>query len=329
VDIQFVDVGAGDLFYRNLAYDEFDASEMSISELLIAKERGNGMKWDWAAIPNFMSKGFLWYNLYINNNAGIETLADLKGKHIGVPDYDMTGVHWMKNILKDLYDIDAKDIIWYNGRTKEFSHGGALGLHEDPPQGITLNWLTEDQYLDVMLDKGELDAAVILAGMTGQERAAGGDGRMFPVPLDRYGGTPLRGNPNIRHFFASDGGRAITLEYFKKTGLIGSNHTVIVQSRILNEHPWLALELYKALQTSKEMSYERARRAASAYMLFEGEDFRKQAETYGPTYADPYPQGIRANRKMLERLILGSVEQALIRKHVKIEDIWYRTTWDT
>lgn len=60
----------------------------------------------------------------------------LKGKRIAAPDYDMTTALWMKITLKDLYGIEASDNIWYNGRTRELSHGGALGLDQDGPRGV-------------------------------------------------------------------------------------------------------------------------------------------------------------------------------------------------
>src|SRR4051812_31500505 len=90
IDLQFVTVGAGELFFRNLTYDEFDISEMSISEMLLSKERGDGTKWDWSGIPVFMSKASFWLGIMVNTNSGIEKLSDLKGKRVGVPDYDMT-----------------------------------------------------------------------------------------------------------------------------------------------------------------------------------------------------------------------------------------------
>ena len=49
IDLEVVTVEGGMLFFRNLQYDEFDASEMSISETLLAKERGDGSRWDWSA----------------------------------------------------------------------------------------------------------------------------------------------------------------------------------------------------------------------------------------------------------------------------------------
>ena len=54
--LDVVTVEGGLLFFRNLKYDEFDASEMSISETLLAMERGKGERWDWSAIPVFPSR---------------------------------------------------------------------------------------------------------------------------------------------------------------------------------------------------------------------------------------------------------------------------------
>ena len=94
----------------------------------MARERTDGTKWDWSALPIFLSRGHHWPYLYVNTGSGIASLADMKGKRIGVPDYDMTAALWFRNTLKDLYGIEAKDNVWFNGRTKELSHGGALGL---------------------------------------------------------------------------------------------------------------------------------------------------------------------------------------------------------
>ena len=160
IDLDIVSFPPGGiLFFRNLQYDEFDISEMSISETLLARERTDGARWDWSSLPVFLGRGHLWANLYVNTSSGIENLDDLKGKRIGVPDYDMTGALWLRVTLKELYGIEAEDNIWYNGRLPKLSEGGPLGLDTDGPVGITLHWLSEDQTLDVMLDRGEIDAA--------------------------------------------------------------------------------------------------------------------------------------------------------------------------
>ena len=317
IELNFVNMGGGWIFHRNLYYDEFDVSEMSISSLMLAKERGDGKKWDWSGIPVFLLRGHPWEFLYVNTSSGINSLADLKGKRIAIPDYEMTAALWLKIVMKDMCGIEAGDNVWYNGRTAAMSRDAAIGLDRDPVPGVERKWLTEEQYMDVMLDRGEVDAAMILllprmeVGVT--------------QTMDRYGGTPLTGNPRIRKMF-DDNGRQLIYDYYKQTGFYQANHTLIVQNRILKQHPWAALELLKAFQRSKEVAYERAKQYAQAYLYFPEQEFAPQAKALGD---DPYPMGIGVMRKNIERMIQGSVEQGLLRKPLKVEDLYFHTTLDS
>src|SRR4030095_4279285 len=208
IELDCITLDPSNLFQRNLTYDEFDVSEMSISETLLARERTDGSKWDWSALPVFLSRGHVWPSLYVNAASGISSLADMKGKRIGVPDYDMTAALWFRITLKDLYGIEARDNIWYNGRTKELSHGGALGLDRAGPVGVTHHWLTVDQTLDVMLDRGDIDAGT---GIPSEGPFTAGD----PTVIDRYGGTPVHGNPHLQKLL-EDNGKGVVYEYYQK-----------------------------------------------------------------------------------------------------------------
>ncbi len=316
IDLDFVFIDPGNLFYRNLKDEEFDVSEMSISSFSMTKERGDGSRWQWSGLPVFMSKAFFWLTLFVNTGAKINELRDLAGKRVGVPDYSMTAAVWMRAVLKELYGIGSKDIVWFNGRTAEFSHGGELGLDQSPPPGIDLNWLTAAQSLDVMLDKGELDAA---CGVVPRHDVA------VARSIDRHGGTIIEGNPRIRRLFP-DFGRQIITEFYLKTGVIPVNHMVIVKNNVLEKEPWVALELYKAFQKSKEVAYERARQQGAGYLLFLGDDIRRQTEIFGE---DPFPLGLKANRKMLELLFRSSAEQGLTKGLSRVDDLFHTSVRDT
>ena len=49
-----------ELFFKNLKNDEFDVFEMSLSEFLITREQAKGDRWQWAALPIFPAKAFVW-----------------------------------------------------------------------------------------------------------------------------------------------------------------------------------------------------------------------------------------------------------------------------
>ena len=208
IDLRFVVSPASELFYRNLKFEEFDVMEMSMACALMAMERSDGARWAWRALPVFLSKSFLFINLYANMAAGIQSLGDLRGKRIGAPDYPMDAILWLCIMLKELHGIDAKDIAWYNGRAKRVSHGAVLGLDKNPPAGVKLEWIAETDTLDLMLDRQELDAALLIPSSFQRIKD-------FET-IDRYGGVPVAGNPKFLNLF-KDRGRAVVTEYFRRT----------------------------------------------------------------------------------------------------------------
>jgi 4,5-dihydroxyphthalate decarboxylase len=306
-----------ELFYRNLKNDEFDVFEMSLSEYIITREQTKGDRWQWVALPIFPAKAFVWLGLFVNSAAGIAGLADFRGKRVGVPDYVMTAALWLRVFLHELYDIQPTEVSWFIGRIPELSHGGMLGVDTKPPAGVSLNWLTAAQAFDIMLDRGEIDAAYGFAPRH--------DPKLYTLNIDRYGGTPLEGNPRLRKLF-SDGGREVIESFFKKTGIVPANHVIVAQRRLLEENSWLAPELFRIFSESKDAAYERTNFGSPAYLYFESNDRRNQAATFGD---DPYPFGVSKNRKMLEMLFRNSHAQGLTRSLAKIEEVFFPSTLDT
>jgi len=306
-----------ELFYRNLKNDEFDVFEMSLSEYIITREQTKGDRWQWVALPIFPAKAFVWLGLFVNTGAGIAGLADFRGKRVGVPDYVMTAALWLRVFLRELYDIQPADVSWFIGRIPELSHGGMLGVDTKPPAGIHLTWLTATQAFDIMLDRAEIDAAYGFAPRH--------DPKLYTLNIDRYGGTPLEGNPRLRKLF-SDGGREVVESFFKKTGIVPANHVIVAQRRLLEENSWLAAELFRIFSESKDAAYERTNFGSPAYLYFESNDRSNQAATFGD---DPYPFGVSKNREMLEMLFRNSHAQGLTRNLAKTEEVFFPSTLDT
>jgi 4,5-dihydroxyphthalate decarboxylase len=316
-DLEITVTTPPELFFRNLKNDEFDVFEMSLSEYLITREQAKGDRWQWRALPIFPAKAFLWLGLFVNTAAGIGEISDLRGKRLGVPDYVMTAALWMRITLRDLCGIQPREISWFIGRIPELSHGGMLGVDMEPPPGVNLTWLSASQTFDIMLDRGEIDAAYGFAPRH--------DPKLFKLNMDRYGGTPMEGNPRMKKMFA-DGGRAVVEAYFKKTGIVPANHVIIAQERVLDENPWLATELFKLFSESKRAAYERTNFTHPAYLYFESYNRKAQADLFGE---DPFPYGVNKNHPMLETLFANSHSEGLTRKLAKIEEVFSPTLLDT
>lgn len=306
-----------ELFFRNLKNDEFDVFEMSLSEFLITREQAKGERWQWAALPIFPAKAFVWMTLFINTGAGIQALCDLKGKRVGIPDYVMTAGLWFRVILKELCNIQPNDISWYIGRVQELSHGGLLGMDSRPPARVSTTWLTKEQTFDVMLDKGEIDAAYGFAPRH--------DPKLMTLNMDRYGGTPLEGNPRLRKMFA-DGGLSIVDQFYKKTGIVPANHVIVAQRRVLEQNPELPREILRLFSESKRIAYERGNFGNPAYLYFEHSDRASQEQMVG---TDPFPFGIAKNKPMLETLFRSSHEEGLTQRLAKIDDVFFPGLLDT
>jgi 4,5-dihydroxyphthalate decarboxylase len=289
------------LFRNNIALDNPELSEMSISETMLTvdrKERWGKGRWEWWALPIFLARGHFWGGLVVNTAAGIQDLGDLKGKRVGVPDYCMTAALWMRIAMKDLHGIETKDNEWFNLRPKEESQAIVLGLEDDPPPGVTVHWEIASDPVD-MLERGELDAAI---------------GVRDPR---------LENNPRVRKLFEDDGA-AVIGEHFKKTGCYHANHQFIIQRSLVENDPDVPLKLFHAFAESKRIAQERNPGEASLY--FPGNTLAQERSVYGD---DAFPLGLKAMRTTLERAMQGSLEQGLIRKPIDIETIYHPSTRGT
>jgi 4,5-dihydroxyphthalate decarboxylase len=289
------------LFRNNIAFDDPELSEMSISETMLTVDRkekmGNG-RWNWWGLPIFLARGHFWGGIVVNADSGIKDLSDLKGKQVGVPDYCMTAALWLRILLKDLYNIETKDNAWYNLRPREESQAIALELDKDPPPGVTVHWEIHDDPID-MLERGELDAAIGVRG------------------------PRLENNSKVRKLFEDDGA-AVIGEHFRKTGCYHANHQFIIQRHLVEDAPDVPMKLFNAFKESKRIAQERDPKEASLY--FPSNSLEQERSIYGD---DPFPIGLKAMHKTLERAMQGSLEQGLIRKPINIDEIYHPSTRGT
>jgi 4,5-dihydroxyphthalate decarboxylase len=289
-----------EIFWRQLSYEEFDASEMSMSSFLILVANGDKR---WAALPVFTSRTFFHTWSLVRTDSGISKPSDLKGKRIGVPEYQQTAALWARGVLQHEFGVSPTDMEWYMERTEERSHGGHTGF--TPPPGVRFNRIPAEKSMASMLLAGELDASLLYIA----------DRNL----VDRSG-VDLTGNAAVRTLFpdpAAEGAR-----YYQKTGLFPINHGMVVKRSLLEQHPWVAINLYKAMAEARDRVAARSRSLAGVYFDLG----LLPQEKRSALAVDPFPYGVKGNLKVLETIAEYSHEQGLTPRVVKLDEVFAPST---
>src|SRR4026208_1428288 len=86
-----------ELFWRQLRFAEFDVAEMSMSSLMMAKSKGDER---FVGIPVFTTRLFFHTHTLARRGAKIDAPGDLKGKRVGVPEYQQTAALWARGVME-------------------------------------------------------------------------------------------------------------------------------------------------------------------------------------------------------------------------------------
>jgi 4,5-dihydroxyphthalate decarboxylase len=288
-----------ELFWRQLHFSEFAVSEMSCSSFLIAIARGDTR---FVGLPIFTTRRFFHTSILVRRAAGIETPADLKGKRVGVPEYQQTAALWARGVLQHEFAVAPKDMEFWMERTPEMSHGGATGFK--PPPGVTVNQIPADESIGSMMLEGELDAVLhYLSNRNLVDRSR----------------ADLTGNPDFKYLFPDPVAEGV--RFYKKTGLLPINHQTVMRRDVFEKEPWVALNLIKA--------FNRANEIADAQRVAHVEDHIAAGLLAGDAKPRLLHHGVKANRKVIETIAQYSVEQGLTPRPIKIEELYAPNVMDT
>ncbi|MDH3240681.1 MAG: hypothetical protein OEO83_08440 [Alphaproteobacteria bacterium] len=290
-------VHASELFWRQLHFGDFDISEMSMSELLMAVAGGDDR---WVPIPVFTTRRMYQFGILVRKDRGIEVPADLKGKKMGVPEYAQTAALWTRGHLQHEYDVHPRDMEFWMERNDDHSHGSATGFK--PPDDVKLSYIPNDTNMGEMLLEGKLDGAIRYLVNT--------DNLVDRSTLDLFK------HPDFKYLYADP--HAEGVRYFEKTGIYPINHGMVIKREVAERHPWAVLNVFKAFEKANEIA-EKARMEAVHYHLETGlipREYRKAVQT--PLVR----HGIKANRKVLETIAQYSYEQGLTPRLMTMEELF-------
>jgi 4,5-dihydroxyphthalate decarboxylase len=288
-----------ELFWRQLRFAEFGASEMSISSFLIATSRGDER---FVGVPIFTTRRFYHTTVLVSRKSGIEKPSDLKGKRVGVPEYQQTAALWARGVLQHEFGIMSQDMEYWMERPPEKSHGGATGFK--PPPGVVVHTIPDNKNIGTMMLAGELDAVIHYI--------------VHNNLVDRSQ-VDLENHPDFKFLFPDPVAEGI--RYYRKTGLVPINHQAVVRRDIADKEPWVALNLLKAFVRANEIA--NAERAAHVeYHLTTG-------LMSGDAKTPVVQHGVKANRKVVEMIAQMSHEQGLTPRRLKLDELYAPSVMDS
>src|SRR5215813_244494 len=115
VDSVFMTLSPEEIFFRAFRSVDFDICELSLSSYTVKTALG---ECPYVGIPAFVSKAFRHTSIYVRTDR-IKEPADLKGRKVGVPEYQLTANVWARAILEDDFGVKPADIHWIRGGIEE------------------------------------------------------------------------------------------------------------------------------------------------------------------------------------------------------------------
>jgi 4,5-dihydroxyphthalate decarboxylase len=286
VELELVPVREpGKLFRRLLDEDVIDAAELSLSNYLTMLSRGDLR---FVGLPVFTYRAFRHSMLWVRIDGKVRAPQDLVGRRIGIPEYGVTALVFLRGMLQRDFGVGPEDVTWVRSRPERL------------PLRLPTNIRIEDAHdttADELLASGDLDAVA-----------------NFTQPLSE-GGQPLP----VRRLF--DDVIAVEADYFHRTGIFPIMHLIVVRRELYNRHPWLASSLMRAFEHAKQLCYETAGHDFFAVSTSLTPWLRVHAEQAAAVFGgDLYPYGVEPNRRTLNAAVTYAHEQHLTDRLVDLTD---------
>jgi 4,5-dihydroxyphthalate decarboxylase len=297
VDPVFMTLSPEEIFFRAFRSADFDVTELSLSSYTVKTAAGNS---PYIGVPVFLSRAFRHTAIYVRTDR-IKKPQDLRGKKVGLPEYQLTANVWARAILEDDYGVKPSDITWVRGGIEEPGRPEkiALGL----PKDVRLENAPEGATISGMLAAGEID------------------GFIAPRPP-----VVAEGHPNIGWLFPDPTSAA--KDYYKRTGIFPIMHLVGIRRELVEKHPWLPVAVTKAFEQAKAAALAKLSdtSATKVTLPFVEEQLKATLELMGPDF---WSYGVAQNRKVLETFLRHHHAQGLSSRLVKVEELFHPATFET
>src|ERR1700719_703529 len=282
-----------EMFFRAFRDVAFDISELSLSSFAIKTAAGTN---PYVGVPVFPSRAFRHTSICARKARAGRPPADLKGRRLGTPEYQLTACVWARALLQDEYGVKPSDIIWVRGGMEHPGRPEKIPL--DLPADIRIENAPQDVTLSQMLERGEIDGIVGPRAPSCFERSQPEVGWLFPDPS------------------------RTAAEYFRTSGIFPIMHILGIRRELAAENPWLPMAVFKAFEEAKRIALARLTdtSATKVTLPFVEEQLRAARALMG---FDFWSYGVAANRSVLDRFLHHHYTQGLSKRGLAVEELFH------
>jgi 4,5-dihydroxyphthalate decarboxylase len=292
IDLTCMSLPVEETFFRMLRHREFDAAEMSLSSYTLSRAAKEPA---FIAIPAFVSRFFRHGSIFVSAKSGIEKPADLVGKRVGVPEYQMTAPVWIRGILQDEYEVAPDSVAYFSGGEEEPGRGEKIALNLPPRFRVTP--IGSGETLSQMLAEGAIDALHTARTPSTFFTRPDAVQRLFPEYV------------------------AAERDYFRRTRIFPIMHVVAIRRDVYEANRWVAQALFKAFLEAQRIAYDELTSSAALQTMLPWQlaAVEEATRTMG---TDWWPYGLAANRHVLDTFLRYHHEQGLSPRRLQPEELF-------
>jgi 4,5-dihydroxyphthalate decarboxylase len=294
VDPTFMTLVPEEIFFRAFRHAEFDICELSMSSFTVKTAQGDN---PYVGVPAFLSRAFRHTSIYVRTDR-VRAPADLKGRKIGVPEYQLTANVWARAILEDDHGVKPADVTWVRGGIE--TPGRPEKISIDLPKEIKIESAPDGSTISQLLERGDID------------------GFMAPRPPFIPGG-----NPHVGWLFADP--TAAAKDYYRRTRIFPIMHMVGVRRTIAERHPWLPAAVLKAFAQAKAVALAKLSdtSATKVTLPFVEEQLKAARALMGEDF---WSYGVGSNRHVIEAFLRHHHGQGLSPRPLAVEELFHPST---
>ncbi|MEE8518491.1 MAG: PhnD/SsuA/transferrin family substrate-binding protein [Dehalococcoidia bacterium] len=288
------------MFARMHAGD-FDASEMSLAEMVYAISRGES---DLIGVPIFPSRVFRHSYIYCGSSSDLKELSDLDGKRVAFPRLVQTASIWQRGVLTEDHGVSPA--------STEFLYASIHHWDQDVDEGITPR---DGSGTPSVWRPGNANKA-----MPAEQAVADGEIEAVATTVPH---TRMPSQERVRRVL--DDYQQAEIDYFRRTRIFPIMHMVAVKREMAERHPELPQALFEMFVEAKQRANDWLKREPSLSLAWKGRYMEEEREVFD---SDPWAYGLEANRHVVDKFLGYCYDQGISTRPMEAQELFLPGTWD-